>query len=183
MSNLILGWAAGVLSCSLVLVLRWWLDELRVRAVERRERRKDERTRRIELDRQTHQRRITVLIRCYLAAYVRSGKWWNTRQDLERLLANLEQGGYEHFVDVEADAAWVKLVETTVRMARRRRGGTIAFDDISAYNQVRRAWETAADKAFGPLPKSVDLSGRHAADHAGSGERADEPEEYLERAA
>ena len=82
--SVILGWASGVASSALILFLRAYLTEHRDRQVYRRELKKDTHTRRIESDRQIYQRRITILIRSYLATYVRSGKWWNTRNARSR---------------------------------------------------------------------------------------------------
>src|SRR5437667_9364689 len=117
-------------------------------------------------------RRLTTLVQSYLATYIRAGKWWTDEADLERLVLSLEQGAYEDFLDPEVNDAWVMLVAITTRLARKRRAGTIAPEDIGEYNEIHRAWEDAAKRSFGPLPEPVELVPRthriHSADLRGA---------------
>ena len=42
------------------------------------------------------------------------------------------------------------------------------LDHFAHYSRVRKLFEVGANRGFGPLPTNSDLSGRHAADHAGA---------------
>jgi hypothetical protein len=164
----LLGWIGAVASTAIILLLKWHLG---VRNEERRTRRTtslDDRQRHIATDRDIYGGRLTTLVRSHLATFIRSGKWWTDQDDLEQLLHSLEHGAYEDFIDPDVNAAWVRLLDTTVELARKRRAGTITLEDVQQYNDVHRAWEDAAKRSFGPLPEPAELipRGRRSNDAA-----------------
>ena len=118
-------------------------------------------------------RRLTTLVQLNLATFIRSGKWWTDEEDLRRLVLSLEQGTYENFVDPAVSATWVKLVATTIVLARKRLAGTITPEDIQEYNEIHRAWEDAAKRSFGPLPETAEIAPR--TDRARSRDRRGAP--------
>ena len=154
----VVGWIAGVASTSITLVLKSHLEACKEERRARRDSGREVRDNRVAADRATYNDRITILIRCHLATYVRSGgRWWSDDHDLQSLVLGIERGTYEHFLDPQVEACWVTLVEKTVALAKARREGSIATEDIEEYNDIRNAWETAAKLSFGPFPETSDL--------------------------
>jgi hypothetical protein len=125
-----------------------WIEQRRDQRATARESRRL----RIRTDRATFNQRLTVLIRQQLAAYVRRGKWYTDTDDLRRLLADLDNGNHEHFLDPEVNRLWQKFVRKTVALAHRRLAGDITALDIRFYNLIRKDWEDAAKRSFGPFP-------------------------------
>ena len=157
-SATLLGWVGGVLSTAIVLLLKALIEK---RKEERRARRaieNQDRDKRSESDRLTYRQRVTVLIRVHLATYIRSGRWWSDEQDLRGLLGSLGNGTYEHFVDESVDAPYMKLVECSIELAKKRLDDRIDEQDIQRYNEIRQQWERAAKLSFGPLPETPDLA-------------------------
>jgi len=118
---------------------------------------KERRDRIQETDRATYNQRLTVLVREHLAAYIRSGDWPNSEEDLRRLLAGLSQRTYEHFLDPTVNQAWEILVARSLELAARRLSHRIREADIWEYNQLRTEWEDACKRSFGPLPPTPSL--------------------------
>jgi len=130
----------------------WIEDQQLLRATS-----KETQDKRIASDRATYNKRLCCLILCNLATYVRYGKWLTDEEDLQRLLVGLENGGWEPFLDEDVNQRWQDLIETTVTLAKKRFTGAISEQDIQAYNEVRRQWDDAAKRSFGPLPETLDF--------------------------
>lgn len=150
------------MSTALMLILKAHLEARKEDRVVQRATSLERSRRHVETDRAVYSHRLTTLVRLQLATYVRTGKWWSDVEDLERLLASLEQGAYEDFIDPEVNALWIRLVAKTIDLARKRRTRLIAPWDVRLYNRVHRAWEDAAKRSFGPLPETPEMVPRIA---------------------
>lgn len=150
----LLGWVSAlgttVVGALLAYYLKDWLDERRERRAERREYRHNHRA----TDRDTYAHRGVVLLRVNLAAWIGRGWWAAGPDDLDRLLENLEHGNHDHFLDAVVEAAWVKFVQKSLVLARRRRGGALSELELESYHRIRCEFEDAAKRSFGPLPAS-----------------------------
>jgi hypothetical protein len=113
---------------------------------------KERRDRALETDRATYNQRLTILVREYLASFIRTGRWPTDEEDLRWLLASLSQQTYEHFLDPAVNEAWEALVKASVELASRRLSSEIPESDIHDYNQLRTEWEDVCKRSFGPLP-------------------------------
>ncbi len=118
---------------------------------------------RIFTDRPTADSRLTMSIRCNLAAFVRHGRWYSDPGDLDRLLTDLEHGNFDRFLDPAVDEPWAKLVRKSVQMARRRLQRPLEDVDHRAFNAIYREWERAVKRSFGKLdPQTESMRPRQA---------------------
>jgi hypothetical protein len=160
-----LSWIVPVVSATVVLLfraypllLKAWLRDWTEERKARREESREDREKRVQTDRTTYNRRLAILIRCHLATYVRSGKWFTDDRDLRKLLTDLENGTRERFLDRDVDVLWQALIDRSVLLARKRTTNRITPGDIQEYNGVRDAWEDGAKRSFGPLPETPSLT-------------------------
>lgn len=142
--------ATTVVGTLLAFYLKDWLAERGSRREERREYRMNH----MATDRDAYAHRGTVLVRVNLVGYIGRGGWPAGPEDLERLLQNLDHGNHEHFLDPVVEAAWIKFLQKSVLLARRRNAGPLSHTDLNSFHRIRRDFEDAAKRSFGPLPKS-----------------------------
>jgi hypothetical protein len=113
---------------------------------------KERRDRTQDTDRATYNQRLTIMVRENLAAFIRTGKWPTDEADLRRLLASLNEGTYEHFLDPIVNQGWELFVAKSVDLASRRLANRLGESEIFEYNALKTEWEDSCKRSFGPLP-------------------------------
>ena len=143
---------SGLVGTVVALVVKATLERKSLAQEHRWQEEKERRDRIQDTDRATYNRRLTILVREYLAGYIRSGQWPADEDDLRRLLASLRLRTYEHFLDPAVNRRWETLVRKSVELASHRLSNEIRESDIREYNRLRTEWEDACKQSFGPLP-------------------------------
>ena len=145
---------SGVLGTLVAMMARAIIDRRSQNHEHRWQDERELRDRTQETDRATYNQPLTILVRVHLAAFVCTGEWTLEEEVLGRLLTSLRQRTYEHILDADVNAVWVKFVMRSLDLASRRLTVPIRESEIRSFIELRTEWEDACKRSFGPLPST-----------------------------